>query len=196
MKWYDVEYSGGKSSKNITGQSNLNLDELLNMPEPPKFIKIENVSYYSKLSKKYELFDNWDSKWENEIWINTSSIISIRKIKDNLYSNPSEGEWNAFSDKFGFSIILSKKFTESLGLNYSEAFLTELKDIVEKKSKLAIYGNIKITVQSLLPENELIIHQFGNVVLRKKVHGDIKSGIRNEIEKYLSKFSKDIEEEE
>ena len=45
MKWYDIEYSGGKSSKNVTGQSDLDLDEVLNTTDPPKFIKIENGNH-------------------------------------------------------------------------------------------------------------------------------------------------------
>jgi len=196
MKWYDIEYSGGKSSKNITGQSSLDLDKILNTPDPPKFIKIENISYYSELSKKYELYEKWDSKWENEIWVNTASIISIRKIKDNLHSNPSIGEWNAFSDKVGFSIILSKKFVDSMGDEYENYFLKKINQLTNEKTKhLTFAGNININIQELLDENEFIVNQFGNTIIRKKEDGEISSGIIKVLTSHFSMFNQTKDDE-
>jgi len=197
MKWYDIEYSGGKSSKNVTGQSALDLDEVLNTTDPPKFIKIQNMSYYSKLSEQYELFEKWDSKWENEIWINTSSIISIRKVKDNLHGHSSTGEWNAFTNKIGASLIISKKLVDSLTDKYESVFLEKVHELTRKKYKqLAYLGQLKINTQELLDENEFIFHQHGNIVIRKKVEGDVSTGIINELDKYFSQFNQSTEEED
>jgi len=197
MKWYDVEYSGGKSSTSMTGQSALNLDEVLNTPDPPKFIKLENISYRSKLSERYELYEKWDSKWENEIWINTSSIISIRTIKDDLTSNPSVGEWNAFSDKTGFSIMISKRLVDTMGNDQYREFQNDIDKLIrEKAPQYNFMGGAKINVQELLDENEFIITQFGNTMIRKKVAGKVAEEIMEYLKNHFSKFAQNDSEEE
>lgn len=195
MKWYEIEYSGGGSSKSIIGQANVNLDEVLNTFDP-KFIKIENISYYSKLSEKYELFEKWDSKWENEMWINTSRIISIRKIKGDLLSHASIGEWTAFLDKTPFSIIVSKQFADSNRSEFENTFLNSIEQLISENSNhFNFYGSPRMIEQELLSQNEFIITQYGNVVIRKKVNGNIGNEILAELIDYFSKSNQEKEDD-
>ena len=178
MKWYDVEYAGGKSSSSFVGQTDDDLNQLLNNPNPPKFIRLQNISYRSKLSGRYELYDKWDSKFENEVLINTSSIIAARRLKDDLPANPITGEWNAFSDKVGLSIVIANAYADSLGRDAFDHFRQQVNKLVAEKAKhFLTNGPLLINIQELLPIDEFIVNQYGTTILRKKVEGDLAAEV-------------------
>lgn len=197
MKWFEIEYSGGGNSKRINGQTEMNLDEVLNTANPPKFIKVHNIAYNSKITNKYELFDKWDSKWSNEMWINTDSIIAIRANSDDLLTSTSTGEWNAFSERNPLTILISKQLADDNRKEYEDVFLKAIDELAAKAGNTAFYGKeIQVFEQQLLPPNEFIIVQYGREVLRKTVTGDIKLSIIAHVQDYLAQFAKEPKESE
>ena len=114
-------------------------------------------------------------------------------MKSGLLSIPAVGEWNAFSNQTQCSILVSKQFVDSLGDKYEEVFEKDVCDILNKYATHLVFAeNFKINTQELLEQNEFIVNQFGNTIIRKKVEGDISSGIIKELKYYFQKLNQDI----
>jgi hypothetical protein len=188
MNWYSIEYRGDKSSTSVIGQTDESLEELLNSNSKPFFIKVTNVSYLSKISKKYELYEKWNSKWDNTIWVNTESVISIRRIKMNLLDKESTGEWNAFSDNRPFSLIISQQLLAEKGQDFVSQFKESLNSILlDKANYLSVLGEVTLIESNLLLKNEYIITQYGNVLKRGITTSDFKAEVLEIIDLHYTK---------
>ena len=184
--WYEVEYSGGKSAQTLVGVCEEGVEEKLLNPEVPKFIQVKQVVYFSKITQKYELYPEWNSKWSDEILINTENIITIRKL--NPESNILEmeegfkGEFNAVSEKEVVSIALSSTvYDES-----KEAVFGKITALIkEKELKVMVSKEGLITSQSLLKDQEFMLSSFGEVIVRKEVKGDVIEEVLGEVNGFL-----------
>ncbi len=197
MYWYRIDYTSGGPIESATGTYNVNLDAVINSDACPKFIKLENHSYYSKLSGKYELFDKWDSKYANEILIRTDTIVSVRKLEPELLDRKHGGEWDAISQRDAFCIMVSPDFLSVNKEVIQDELLPELQALLEESgSRLAhSSGGIKCKAQTLLNDDEYVITSFGEIILRRKTNKDLLNAILSDTELYLEANPSNKEDE-
>jgi len=186
MNWYDIEYSTGRSSKSVMGSSGEDIELILNSPNIPKFIKLENVCYFSKITNKYELFDKWDSKWTNEIIIKAETIVSVRKIKINLLKDYSIGEIHIASESEPLTLVISDNYLAANKSSIDSSLSPAIDEIVKKGEALLgiMKYPIKIVGQPLVKENEFLLVSFGNIVFRKQNARDLPKAILKGVKEY------------
>lgn len=168
MNWYEVEYSGGKSKSDIKGTFEGDLEEVLLSNNPPRFIKLKNVSYFSRISYKFELYEKWHSEWSNEILIKTASIITVRPIKGDLLTEKYRGEIHAPSKDSSIGIMISSAFADSHRELVEETLKPQIEELLSNMSPHIgpSRGNLVVELD-LLKHDEFILKSFGRKVKRK-----------------------------
>ena len=186
-----IEYGKGES---IIGCISFDLEEKIENGDLPKFIKLDKVSYYSNLTSKYELFEEWDSKWENIAFINSNSIHAIRKVKSNLLGNSSSGEFNALKQTDPLTIILSTKLVQK-NKTVSEQIFSAIKEISLQLPISYYLNGSKIISQDLLQENEFVIASMGAIVTKQVSTLNLVEDIKQELIRFNKKFQPNNEDE-
>jgi hypothetical protein len=200
MTWYEIEYINSKGTTSITGTYKTDLEALLILDNLPRFLKIENYSYYSELTNKYELYSNWDSKSSNEIIINTLNIITVKRLNGNLLSDKIKGEINSYFKSDPLNIIISTDFYKENTARIQNELLPKLKEISKLDHQLR-YNNLSFKINDLkiIPNNQVIIISFGEYIIKRESKSDLISDILIWFSEYCNRFNnldKDLKENE
>lgn len=190
MIWYEIEYINSKNTTTIIETYNTDLENILNLDNLPRFIKIENYSYYSELTNKYELYKNWDSKSSNEIIINTINIITIKKLNGNLLIDKTKGEINSYFKSDPLNIIFSTDFFNENYVKIKNELLPKLIEISKLDHQIR-YNNLpfKINDLDIIPKNHVIIISFGECIIKRESENDLISDILIWFSEYCNRFN-------
>jgi len=193
MNWYEVEYLGGKSKSDIKGTYAGDLEEVLLSNNPPRFIKLENVSYFSRISYKFELYERWHSEWSNEILIKTASIISVRPIKGDLLTEKYRGEIHAPSKDTSIGIMISSAFADAYRSAVEEILKPKIEELFSEAGPHFGPSRGSFVVElDLLKADEFMIKSFGRKVKRQSNPDQLVQEIIEEVQKI---FPRHMEED-